>query len=276
MAKRKRKTRKKTLAAQADRYDLYQRSVQEPEHEVAFIDRIFRKHYGRTPITLREDFCGAAAVCCQWVRSRRFRRAIGVDIDPEPLAWGQRHNLAKLVPEPRGRVQLLQQDVRKVGGPKADVVAAENFSYFIFKTRDELCHYFRMARQNLDPQGLLVLDLMGGPEVITEDHEDVRSIDGSFTYIWEQQRFDPITHDSRFCIHFRFKDGSQLKRAFTYDWRLWTVPEIRELIREAGYRCSEVYWEGTDSETNEGDGVYRRREHAPSDPAWIAYVVGVK
>ena len=80
----------------------------------------------------------------------------------------------------------------------------------------------------------------------------------------------------QFCIHFRFKDGSALSRAFQYDWRLWTLPEIRELLIEAGFERADVYWEGTDKETGEGTDVYRRREHAESDPAWIAYVVGVK
>jgi hypothetical protein len=45
---------------------------------------------------------------------------------------------------------------------------------------------------------------------------------------------------------------------------------------EAGFRRADVYWEGTDSKTGKGNDVYRRREHAESDPAWVAYVVGVK
>src|SRR5258705_418284 len=75
-------------AAAADKYDLYVLSVQSPDVEVAFFDRAFRTQYGRRPTTLREDFCGPAAVCYEWVRSTPDRRAIGVDLDPEPLAWG--------------------------------------------------------------------------------------------------------------------------------------------------------------------------------------------
>lgn len=276
MVNHRKTTRKRSLARLADPYELYERAVQEPEHEVRFFDRVFRKAYGHSPLVLREDFCGTAAVCCEWAKSKRSRRAMGVDIDSKPLDWGQKHNLVKLKSEAQQRVTLLQQDVRKVFGPKADIVAAQNFSFFIFKTRTELRHYFRIARRNLGKQGMLMLDVMGGPEVITENHEDVRRIDGQFNYIWEQNRFDPITHDSRFYIHFRFKDGSVLKRAFCYEWRLWSIPEIRELLDEAGFARSDVYWEGTDSETDEGDGVYRARRHAPSDPAWVAYVVGVK
>ena len=57
-------------------------------------------------------------------------------------------------------------------------------------------------------------------------------------------------------IHFSFPDGSKIKKAFTYDWRLWTLPEIRELLLEAGFQRATVYWEGTNEETEEGDGEF--------------------
>ena len=97
-----------------------------------------------------------------------------------------------------------------------------------------------------------------------------------FTYVWDQYTFDPITHSVRNYIHFKFRDGSELRRCFRYDWRLWTLPEIQELLIEAGFAGADVYWEGTDSKTNEGNGIFRRAKHAPDDPAWIAYIVGVR
>jgi SAM-dependent methyltransferase len=263
------------LAALADRYDLYQRSVQSPENEVSFFDRAFRTYYKRAPLFLREDFCGTAAVCCEWAKSRRDRRSVGVDLDPAPLAWGKRHNVSKLADDERSRVTLVRADARKVAGPKADVIAAQNFSFYFFLTREELRRYFRAAYRNLARQGVLVLDVMGGFECMKEDTREVRGY-RSFKYVWEQARFDPITHACRFHIHFRFPDGSAMNKAFTYDWRLWTMPEIRELLAEAGFPRSDVYWEGTDPRTGKGNDVYRRREHAESDPAWIAYLVAAK
>ena len=59
-------------------------------------------------------------------------------------------------------------------------------------------------------------------------------------------------------------------------WRFWTLPEVNEVLREVGFNQVNVYWEDTDSDTEEGNGVYRQRKHAPSDPAWICYVVAVK
>ena len=274
MAKRS-KRKKPTMAERADRYELYLKAVQEPEAEVPFFDRVYQREYGRRPSVLREDFCGTFAVCCEWVRRSSDRVAVGVDIDPEPLGWGREHHLSKLKAKQQRRVELLQDDVRNVNGPKADVLAAQNFSFWYFKTRDELRRYFSAAYQNLADRGIMVLDMMGGSETIEEDHTDETQFRG-FVYHWEQARFDPITHDCSYYIHFSFSDGSKLKRAFEYHWRFWTVPEVCEVLLEAGFSRADVYWEDADAKTGEGTGVYRRRKRAASDPAWICYIVGVK
>ena len=131
MAKRK-KPKGKSLASQADRYRLYLEAVQSPDNEVPFFNRVFRSAYGRPPLLLREDFCGTAAVCCEWVKSHRDRRAVGIDLDPEPLAWGKTHTIGTLTPEAAARVKLVKGNVLKADGEKADVLAAQNFSFFFF------------------------------------------------------------------------------------------------------------------------------------------------
>lgn len=276
MAKRKKqkKTGNGTLTAvNADKYTLYQRAVQEPEHEVAFFDRVYRSIFGRTPTLLREDFCGTFAICCEWAQ-KRGRSAIGVDLDPEPLAWGRKHNLAKLSEAAQQRVKIYEQDVRKVNGVKAEVLSAQNFSFWIFQTRKELMAYFKAAHRNLADDGILVMDMMGGPECMEEDRTDERQF-SDFTYVWEQARYNPITHSGRWNIHFDFHDGTRLTQAFTYNWRFWSIPEVRELLEEAGFSQSFVYWEG-EGKDGEGDGVWRKTSHAASDPAWIAYIVATK
>jgi hypothetical protein len=261
-------------ASCSDKFALYQQSVQEPESNCRFYDRIFKQIYDRRPQLLREDFCGTAAVCCQWVKTHPAGVAHGYDLDQPTLDWGRKHNIAMLSPEEETRVKLVCQDVREVKGPKADLISAENFSYFIFVTRDELRSYFISARRNLAREGLLVLDIMGGAEVYEEQREEERKF-GSFNYVWENHRFDPITNFCTYFIHFRFKDGSQLYRAFRYDWRQWSIPEVRELLLEAGFRRANVYWEGT-GKNGQGNGVYRLCRSAESDPAWVSYIVGVK
>ena len=103
-----------------------------------------------------------------------------------------------------------------------------------------------------------------------------RDIDGDFTYVWDQAKFDPISSHMTCHIHFHFDDGSKMRKAFSYDWRMWTLPEIRELLEEAGFKKSTVYWEGTDEEEEEGNGEFTAAEEGEADPAWIAYIVAEK
>ncbi len=291
---------RKLTAKTADRYDLYLRSVQEPLAEIHFFDRVYRREFGRKALLLREDFCAAAAVCCEWVRTGADRVAVGYDLDSQVLQWGRDHNLAKLTAGQQQRVTLIQGDVRNASREKADIIAAENFSFFIFKTRETLRDYFKAALKNLAPKGLLVTDMMGGGDCMKEHEEDVRKIniekggvigipyskgvkpDGtpvydkmSFNYIWEQHTFNPINHHGTYFIHFRFNDGTELSNAFRYDWRLWSVPEVRELMLEAGFARADVYWEGPGKD-GLGDGIFKKRESVANDDVWIAYVVGVK
>ena len=270
MSKKKTKLTRRT----ADKYDLYLQSVQEPEFEVEFFHKVYRKRFGRAPVTLREDFCGTAAVCCDWVKSKKDRVAVGIDLDLEPLQWCREHFLPKLKDHQLERLTLVEQDVRTTGEQKFDILAAQNFSFFLFETRDTLREYFEYALGNLADEGLLFADMFGGSECYLEDRSEKRKKDG-FTYIWEQKRFDPITHHADFAIHFKFPDGTKWKNAFTYSWRLWSVPEVLELLLEAGFSRADVYWEGAD-EDGEGDGNFKIRKHVPADPAWIAYIVAQK
>ena len=103
----------------------------------------------------------------------------------------------------------------------------------------------------------------------TRDHE-------GFDYVWDQDVFDPINHRATNYIHFEFPDGSRLRKAFHYEWRLWTIPELRDLLQEVGFGEVTVLWEGTDRSTNEGNGIYRPASRAPDDPAWVSYIVASK
>ena len=227
-------------------------------------------------MTLREDFCGTYAVCCDWVASHKNRTAIGVDLDPEPLAWGEKHNLSQLTDAQKQRVRIMQQDVRKVNRPQVDILAAQNFSFWIFKTRPEVVDYFKVARSNMSSQSIMIMDMMGGGGCYEEGQTDVRTIKkgkNGFKYYWKQDRFNPINADARFYIGFKFSDGSRMKRAFEYNWRFWTIPEVREMLAEAGFSESHVYWE---TEYDDGDSEWNRADEADSDPSWICYIVAVK
>jgi len=265
----------RTMAEMADKHDLYELSVQDVENEVIFLRDTFSKIRGRDAHLLREDFCGTASACCQWVKQGEEYQAIGVDIDPAVLEWGRNNRLGKLDTVDRARVRLIESDVLVVDTPKVDILTAFNFSYFIFNTRDSLREYFQKAREALVDDGVIFLDMFGGPEAQEETKEKTKHKKHGFSYIWHQETFHPVTHFIRCHIHFKFRDGSKMKKAFTYEWRLWTAPEILEVLAEAGFTKSKIYWEGSD-EDGDGNGVFTPEDKGEADLAWIAYIVAEK
>jgi SAM-dependent methyltransferase len=254
-----------------DSHWLYQESVQSPDVHFGFFDRVYRQRNGVAPSSLKEDFCGTALLATEWVERRKTNTALGVDLDRPTLAWGERHNLSRLSDEQRKRVTLLRANVLDVTRPRADLVVALNFSYFIFRTRDELREYFEAARQSLAPGGLFIGDIFGGWEAQKPLTERTRY--RGFTYLWQLDNYDPVDNFARFHIHFKFHDRGGIRRAFTYNWRLWTIPEIREILEEAGFRNVEIYWEGIDRRSGYGNSIFRKTEKAENAPGWIAFFI---
>jgi hypothetical protein len=269
-ARKKRPASKPRFTAKtSDKHVLYQLSVQAPDTEVDFLNAWFTKIRGKKPLSLREDFCGTAILCAAWVKSHRERTATGIDIDKSVLAWGQEHNLGPLNDEQRARVSLLRQDVRAKASQKHDIVCAFNFSYWIFKTRESMIDYFVRVRSGVAKGGLFFLDAYGGWES-HEPMQEHRKIKAGFTYVWDQNTFDAITHDVTNYIHFEFQDGSKLPKAFRYDWRFWSLPELQEMLREAGFSKIHVYW---DTSNDPSQDAYRERTRAPNQPGWLAYLI---
>jgi len=263
-------------ATNADRHLLYQQAVQDVEAEIDFIEQTWSELRQRPAVLLREDFCGTANTACEWVRRHAESQAIGIDSDGEVLEWGRAHNLVDLEVWQAERVELLQENVLHTRPDLADIILAMNFSYYLFLERDDLRSYFENALDGLVDDGILFLDAYGGyeaPMVLTEPRECEDEDGYDFTYIWEQASFNPIDSCMDCHIHFEFPDKSRIDKAFSYHWRLWTLPEISEILHEAGFTQVDVYWEGTDEKNNEGNGIYTPSEVGDADPGWVCYVV---
>ncbi len=281
--KEKKKRRKKARPAVRDRQRLYSAAVQSADADLDFFQRLYKRKRGRRFTKLREDFCGTALLACEFVKRNRMNHAVGIDLDRKTLNWGREHYVPVLGKDV-DRLTLIEGNVLEPGYPKADVIAALNFSYSVFKTRERLGEYFSAARKAMAPGGIFVVDSFGGTEAMEEDEEDREiptstTFDGTkvpkFTYVWEQAAFNPVDHDIQCHIHFELRDGSRLRRAFTYNWRLWMLPELQELMLEAGFAETEVYVEGWDEEEDDTDGIFRRRKRFENQCGWVSYVVGL-
>lgn len=267
-----------------DKHHLYECSVQSVEADLDFAEKVYRKRHGKTFRRLREDFCGTAALACSWIARRKKNEAIGVDLDGPTLAWARSHNVKK-IGDAAERLTLIQDDVCRVTRPKVQVTMALNFSYWIFCTRKEMLRYFKAAYAGLEKDGILVLDLFGGSEAMVQTEEE-REVEadtcfdgtrvGKFIYSWDQAKFNPINNDFVCHIHFRLKDGTRLKKAFSYTWRFWTLPELREILTEAGFKTLDVYTDDWDDEIDDTNGIYKRRRWFDNDGVWVGYLVASK
>jgi cyclopropane fatty-acyl-phospholipid synthase-like methyltransferase len=279
MATHPRKTRKRPqsrplTAATSDRHKLYEDAVQAPDAEVEFVSSAFKKLKGRPARSLREDFCGTALTACEWVKTHKDNTAIGLDLHQPTLSWGTKHNVQSLDDGAQGRIRLLRRDVRRPGDAVGvDIVLAMNFSYWIFKTREGLREYFASVHKSLAKDGVFFLDHFSGYEA-QQVQEERRRCKG-YTYIWDQASFNPITADYTCHIHFEFTKGPRMNKAFTYDWRLWTLPEVVEVLKEAGFRNVTVYWEG-DNGHGGGNSIFKPRKVAEPEAASICYISAEK
>ncbi|MFC1629311.1 class I SAM-dependent methyltransferase [Gemmatimonadota bacterium] len=258
------------LASKIDRYEYYQKAVQYPASDIEIFLDVYRKEYGSEPLVIREDFCGTALLSTTWVSDDPARRAIGVDFDQEPLEWGLEHNIKPAEGDVGERIELIQADVLELDGPSADIICAMNFSFNILDTREKLLKYFTAAGQSVAGGGLFILEMFGGTEAIVAGIED-REKEG-FTYRWETEWFDPITNTARCHIGFLFPDGSGMERAFSYDWRLWSLPEVTDLLRDAGFGSWRIFWEEVDDD-GAGTGEYRETTGEENQETWIVYIV---
>lgn len=256
-----------------DKYAYYRAAVQAPDADVEFLRDTYKELRRREPMILREDFCGTFAISCEWVKLNTKYRAFGVDLDSEPIEYGRQHYLAALNQGQRERVEVLKANVLNPGLPKADIVAAMNFSHFVFKDRAMMKSYFHNCHSTLNGGGLLVVDCFGGSQCFAANEEETNH--KGFKYFWDQKNYDPVTGFAEFEIHFKLKGRKKIERAFHYDWRMWSIPELREMMIESGFTNTYVYWEGT-SKSGGGNGVFSQVTTGEECLAWIAYVVGAK
>lgn len=253
-------------ARDADPHRLYETAVQQPVLLIGFIEHLFKELRLGRPKVLREDFCGTAYLSSTWVRSGKDRSAVAVDIDRRVIRYAQKHN-RKPLGDAADRLTLLAADVRTCPAkPAADVLVSLNFSHFIYNRREDLVAYLRHAHRRVRPGGVMILDAYGGEGAMKAGTDRRRF--GDFTYLWEQIDFNPITNEVINAIHFKFRDGSVLKNAFEYCWRLWTLPELRECLIEAGFADVRICFESDRGYTEDFNPI----EHK----AWVAYLVARK
>jgi hypothetical protein len=273
-------------------HDLYERSVTNPAALVAFILAAYAEGAStsaRGPKVLREDFSGSAALAKHFAASSRARRAIAVDRDPIPLAHAA-----------GPRMTLVLADVLEAKD-RADIIAATNFALGYSHTRAALITYLRHAHACLARRGLFLADIYGGHTAFrtgswtrTIRHPQL----GTFLYRWNQREADPTTGMVRNSIDFGITTRAKKKTtsrsatksapatkwtkdAFTYHWHLWSMPELRDAMSEAGFQHIDFYDSLGDALDHRGNAYIcplrpepvSKGSCIPMDRDWVVYAV---
>ena len=252
--------------------------------DIALFTRMFEERNKRPLKKIREDFCGTAQLAAEWVKQGPDCEAWGIDLDAPTLSWAREHRMNPLG-EAANRVHLIEANVLEVETPKVDLTCALNFSYSVFKERKQMVAYFTRVYNQLGEDGIFVIDAWGGPTTmqITVDKRDVPSskdIHGNkvpgFKYMWDQDYFNFIDNHMITHIHFRLKDGTKYKEAFTYDWRLWGLPELKDILTDAGFVKTECWFDSWVDEDDDTDGVYERVRDYTGMDSWVGYIAAYK
>lgn len=268
-----------------DRFDCYELCVQSPRHVTAFLHAVASRD-GWEPTVLREDFCGTAAVSRRWIEEAnamdeahpwRARQAIAMDLDQDVVA------LARRSADPTAAIRFFQGDCTakdpSAESDPSDLVFVGNFSLGYCHARTTLVRYLKQCHARLRAsRGVFACDLYGGPNAFTlggihrrhpsRGHETIH-------YIWQHEEADPATAMVTNSISFEIeRDGEiveRLSRAFVYRWRLWSLPELKDAMSDAGFREVEVY-----TDVNVAPGQKPEPVAVPEDlrKDWVAMVVG--
>lgn len=234
-----------------DRHECYELCVQSPRHVVALLRGI----HGHLPTRLHEDFCGTAAVSVRWCQEAAARgetvSALGVDLDAMCLERARRRAREAGV-ESELTLRLADATSPDAGHEPADVVFVGNFSIGYIHERSDLVAYLARCHARLRRGrggfggGVFVCDLYGGASAykiggLERRHPGRRG--ETIHYAWSHDHADPITGMVENSISFRVEFAGEVvaehPRAFVYRWRLWSLPELRDAMIEAGFaRCA--------------------------------------
>ena len=261
-----------------DKFALYLASVQDPLSDIERVGLIYEEIFSKTAQKLREDFSAAFALSCCWVQSDKQRSAIAIDIDHDTIEYGKKNYLANLSVNEQTRMDVRVGNAIVQTEP-VDIIATFNFSYNLLHERSELLSYFRKCHSSLNEKGMLIIDNFGGSDseelVIQETFIDNNDYISPFTFEFERKSFNPITRRAQYSINFIYPDGPELMDAFKYDFRMWSIPELRDIMKEAGFSKSLVYWETPEGETVAENDFYAS-EKEENTSSWNAYIVAIK
>lgn len=270
--------RRATNEAAPSRWRLYEHCVQNIPMTLRMVEAMHAAGARSTARTLHEDFSGSAAFAHAWCSSGPKRSALAIDMDPEAHADGKAHARLKRLTADLARLP------RTIPSPsKADVVYAGNFATCELHAREALVAYLSRARQRLTPGGVFVCDLYAGPGAWRTG--DTRVVHPPLpelptyrvAYTWRQREADLVNGLVSNAIDFEIVNARgvavhELVNAFTYHWRLWSIPELRDAMAQAGFGEVDVYPDSPEAVDADGVAYLNPMDFLETKSSTVVYV----
>lgn len=220
--------------SKSDKFNLYQKSVQNVKIEVEFFRKCYRMIYNKVATKFREDFCSTALLSCEWVRNNVMNIAVGLDIDPEALAWGLENNVNNLN-SGSDRIRLLNHNVLTPYDEKEkfEIICSLNYSHFLLTKRKDLFTYFNNVHKSLDNKGIFILDFYGGSHIY-EDHKYQQEKSHHF-YQFSGKQMNILNNQSLCSLNYKVGKNKFVPH-FKFDFRIYSIIEMKEILEEVGFK----------------------------------------
>lgn len=197
--------------------------------------------------SVAECACGTGSLTVEL--ARRYPKITGIDQSGEMLA--------RAMEKARGRGLLLpfiRQDMRRLSLPrKADAILCTCDGVNYLTGAADVTAFFRAARANLKPGGLLVFDVSTPYKLERELGSCVRALtDEDVAYIW-QSGFDAEKSllDIRMDIFSRTPSGDYHRIAEEQTQRAHSRPELTEWLTACGFEEIRFFGDRTMTEPDE-------------------------
>ena len=214
-------------------YDFIYEHLVDYDADVRYLERIFQRFLPSRPGRILDLACGTGNHAIRL--ARRGHEVVGVDLSPNQLAIARRKAREGHVP-----IRFVQADMRSFGLGSTFDAAVCMFGAFgyLLSTRDVL-QCLRSVRRHLAPDGLFAFEFWQSSAARPPPYQSwFHKVGPEFELVrLAESRYDRRTRllpvEFRFFV---FKGRRVLDRFDeTHTIRMYQVPEIRGLLREAGF-----------------------------------------
>ncbi len=214
-------------------YDFIYESLVDYDADVRYLETVFRRFVGERPRSILDLACGTGNHALRL--ARRGHQVVGVDLSREQLAIARRKARAVRAP-----IRFLRGDMRSFDlGRRFDAAICMFGAFgYLLETRDVL-RCLRSVRRHLGPHGVFAFEFWQSSAAKPPPHQSwFHKVGPAFELVrLAEARYDRRTRllpvEFRFFV---FKGRRVLDRfQETHTVRTYLVPEIRGLLRRAGF-----------------------------------------